>query len=334
MQNNKFFKKILKLNYFHYNKSVEFRRIVNLIFNKKKFFNIEDLPFLPTRLFKEINLKSISNKRIFKILNSSGTSGNKPSKIFLDKENALRQTKVLNEIVSNVIGNKRIPMLIVDEKDNIDDKKEFDAKTAAVIGFSLFGTNHTFLLKKKKINYNALNDFLRKFSKQKFLIFGFTSYIFDYLINKISKNKIKYDLSKAIIIHGGGWKKMFLQSISKDEFKKKLLRKLKIKEIYNYYGLVEQTGSIFFECKSCGCFNPSEYSDIIIRDKNLNILKKNRVGFVQLLSLLPKSYPGHSILTEDLGEIVENNCPLCKNKKKFLIYGRAKQSEIRGCSDI
>ena len=58
------------------------------------------------------------------------------------------------------------------------------------------------------------------------------------------------------------------------------------------------------------------------------------MGFIQLLSLLPKSYPGHSILTEDMGEIIENNCNLCFGKKKFLVHGRAEKSEIRGCSDV
>ena len=95
-----------------------------------------------------------------------------------------------------------------------------------------------------------------------------------------------------------------------------------------------QTGSIFFDCKICGSFVTSEYSDVIIRDNNFNILKSNQKGFVQLLSSLPTSYPGHSILTEDIGEIVENNCKCKKIGKRFLIHGRSIKSEVRGCSDV
>ena len=51
-------------------------------------------------------------------------------------------------------------------------------------------------------------------------------------------------------------------------------------------------------------FIASNYSDIIIRDEN-KISKKVK-NLVQLLSLLPTSYPGHSILTEDIGEIVHD----------------------------
>ena len=109
---------------------------------------------------------------------------------------------------------------------------------------------------------------------------------------------------------------------------------LNLKKVINYYGLIEQTGSIFFECEKCETFSASKYSNILIRDKNFSVLKKNQKGFIQLMSLLPKSYPGHNILTEDIGEIVEKDCVICNNKKKFLVHGRAEKSEIRGCSDV
>ena len=57
--------------------------------------------------------------------------------------------------------------------------------------------------------------------------------------------------------------------------------------------------------------------------------------FVQILSLIPSSYPGHSILTEDIGEITDfKNCNCGKSQKHFKLYGRVKESEVRGCSDV
>ena len=44
------------------------------------------------------------------------------------------------------------------------------------------------------------------------------------------------------------------KKISNFLFKKKLFEKLKIRNIINYYGLVEQTGSIFIECEKCESF--------------------------------------------------------------------------------
>jgi len=331
---NQFFKEIYKLTKFHYNNSKEYKKIIDFLFPLKIKKTVESIPFIPAKLFKDLKLKSIPDKEVFKILQSSGTSSGKPSKIYLDKENAKKQTLVLNEIVSEILGKKRVPMLIIDEKKDILDPKKFDAKTAAILGFSLFGSNHHYLIKDKMIDYNNLNNFLEKYSDSNFFIFGFTSYVYQFLLKKIDTKKIKKDFFKGVLIHGGGWKKMEDIKISNKIFKKKLKKKLNLENIFNYYGLIEQTGSIFFECKRCNCFTTSKYSDVLIRDKNFKILENNNKGYIQLLSLLPKSYPGHSILTEDMGEIVENNCNLCSGKKKFLVHGRAEKSEIRGCSDV
>ena len=107
-----------------------------------------------------------------------------------------------------------------------------------------------------------------------------------------------------------------------------------ISNIHNYYGLVEQTGSIFLECK-CGYFVASNFSEVLIRGPNFELLKNKQRGFIQLISLLPTSYPGHSIITEDIGETVdETNCKCGLGGKKFLVHGRVEKAEIRGCSDI
>ena len=77
------------------------------------------------------------------------------------------------------------------------------------------------------------------------------------------------------------------------------------------------------------------FSDVIVRDKYFNKVKDGQKGLVQLLSLLPTSYPGHSILTEDIGEIVPRHKIKCNlDAKHFLIHGRLENSEVRGCSDV
>ena len=145
---------------------------------------------------------------------------------------------------------------------------------------------------------------------------------------------MKFSFKNGILLHGGGWKKMEAIKVSNKIFKERLLKKIKLKNIYNYYGLVEQTGSIFIECGKCGCFITSIFSDILIRDKHFNVLKNGKKGIIQLFSLLPTSYPGHSILTEDIGEIINEDGSKCGTKGKcFLVHGRAAKSEIRGCSD-
>lgn len=336
MENKNFLEKINKLTEFHYKHSAEFKNIIDRVYNKKIFSSsIKDVPYLPVNLFKEINLKSVPDNKVFKILNSSGTSQSKLSKIYLDKENASRQTKVLNQIVSGIIGSKRLPLIFVDEKRIIKDPKQFNAKTAAYLGFSLFGSELFYLIQNGQINYKGLNSFLEKNENQRILIFGFTSDIYDKLIEQLNlSNLAKKTFEKAILIHGGGWKKMEKKKITNSKFKLILKEKYKIESIYNYYGLIEQTGSIFFESK-CGYFTTNDFSEVIIRGNNFKVLPDNKKGFVQLISTLPTSYPGHSILTEDLGEIKNiQNCECGKNNKHFLIHGRVNESELRGCSDV
>ena len=53
------------------------------------------------------------------------------------------------------------------------------------------------------------------------------------------------------------------------------------------------------------------------------------------MSLIPLSYPGHNILTEDQGYIIgADNCRCGKLGKYFVLTNRVKNTEIRGCSDV
>ena len=53
-----------------------------------------------------------------------------------------------------------------------------------------------------------------------------------------------------------------------------------------------------------------------------------------MLSTLPKSYPGHSILTEDEGRMLGvDDCPCGRKGAYFEVAGRLKHAQIRGCSD-
>jgi|TARA_B100001540_G_scaffold284486_1_gene276835 hypothetical protein len=333
---NIFFDHIKKLNAHHIKYCKGYKKIMNFNSYKNMQFNrISDYPFLPALIFKMHSLKSVKTDNSFKEIYSSGTSSNAKSKIYLDSLNSKNQIKVLNILFSKIIGKNRLPMIFAEQKPSEKEINSFNAKAAAIYGFSIFGNERLFLLNKNnEINYSELETFLKKNSNSKFIIFGFTSSIYNNLINKINSKKINFSMENAILIHGGGWKKLENKKISNRLFKKKLESKFKIKKIINYYGTVEQTGSIFFECK-CGFFHTSTFSDVIIRNKNLEVENIGKEGLVQLISLLPTSYPGHNILTEDLGTIYgEDDCECGQKGKYFLINGRAKQAELRGCSDV
>ncbi len=324
-----------KLTKHHFYKCKEYKNILNSEkINIDKFKNLEQIPYLPADLFKWYSIKSISNNKIYKTLNSSGTSSQIRSKIYLDKETSNLQSKVLMKIVNSITKSDRIPMIIIDTPKIFKDNLSYSARVAGVLGFSIFSTEKLFLFDNNmNINYKDLNLFLKKFKNQKILLFGFTYIIWKYFYKNFRKLK-NIDLSNGILIHGGGWKKLNNEKISNKEFKDKLKKKFKIKNIYNYYGMVEQTGSIFFECKK-SFFHPSIFNDVIIRDKiSLKPKSIGENGVVQSLSILPLSYPGHSILTEDEGIIIGlDGCKCGIRGKYFKILGRIEKAEIRGCSD-
>ena len=313
--------------YHYYNNKIYKNLIDKFNFKLSKNNEIEKLPFLPVTIFKNYEIYTSNLDEIDTIATSSGTSSKNVSKIFLDKNNSLNQIRVLNKILTNYFGSKKYPMLVLSRKPKAK-SDSINAKLAAIKGFSVIASEILFCLDEQdNLDINILKKFINDPSTNKY-IFGFTADIWQKLYS--SKINNKFDLSNVTIIHGGGWKKVDNQT-----FKNKIYKKFKIKKIINYYGMIEQTGSIFLECNECNNFFPSIFSDIVIRDEKLKPVYNKR-GLIQLMSLLPSSYPGHNILTEDIGQIVFKKCKHCnsRNLKQFKVHGRVKNSEIRGCSNI
>lgn len=297
--------------------------------------NYYDIPFLPVSLFKELELKSIPQEDIFKVTMSSGTTGQTVSKIYLDREATAIQQKVLAKIVSEFIGAKRMPMLIIDNQSALKNRAAFSARGAGIAGFSMFGTDKVYALNNDmELDISLVEAFLDKHRGERVLLFGFTFMVWQHLHKQLQKLGRTLDLSRGILIHGGGWKKLAGEAVTKDDFKKQLAETCNISEIHDYYGMVEQTGTIYMECKE-GYLHTSIFSDIITR-RHLDFAPCNigESGIVQVVSTLPESYPGHSLLTEDEGVILgEDDCKCGRFGKFFQINGRLKMAEIRGCSD-
>ena len=57
---------------------------------------------------------------------------------------------------------------------------------------------------------------------------------------RIAKKKLKLN-KQAVILHGGGWKKLQSLNITDEMFKDKIRKSLGISKVINYYGMVEQT---------------------------------------------------------------------------------------------
>lgn len=296
---------------------------------------LEEVPYLPVQLFKTLDLKSVPDDQIVKTLTSSGTTGQAVSKIYLNKETASAQTKALVEVMKPVLGVRRLPMIILDTKSVLKNRNSFTARGAGILGFQMFGRKPFYAYHDDMtIDWEGLRKYIQQFSGERFFLFGFTYMVWKYFVSKAKKEGITLDLKGSVLVHGGGWKKLEHEAVSPDTFNEALKKQFNIEFVHNYYGMVEQVGSIFVECAE-GHLHTPNYADIIIRDyETLEAVPFGTEGIIQVLSTIPKSYPGHSLLTEDYGKILgEDDCSCGWKGKYFEVYGRIPQAEIRGCSD-
>lgn len=322
----------------HYTSCPEYKRMMDAIgLDMNNLPDYEKLPFLPVRLFKELELRSCEKDDVVKTLTSSGTTGQQVSRIFLDREASSNQTKCLTKIVSHFLGTKRVPMLILDSSAVVKNRAMFSARGAGILGFSMFGSKRQYALNEDmELDIEGMKIFLESHKGETIFMFGFTFMIWQHFYKKLQESGYKPDLSKGVLIHGGGWKKLITERVSPAEFKQRLNSVCGIlpENVHDYYGMVEQTGTIYMECK-CGHLHTSCFSDVLIRNpKDWNLCKTQEKGLVEVVSVLPTSYPGHILLTEDEGMILgEDDCPCGLKGKYFKIEGRIKNAEIRGCSD-
>ncbi|MCR4862006.1 MAG: acyl-protein synthetase [Ruminococcus sp.] len=331
--------RLRELTLLHREKCPEYANILNCLgFEPDSIKKPADVPFLPVRMFKEMELRSVPKEEIVKTMTSSGTTGQAVSRIFLDRTTASNQQKTMVKIVSDFTGSSRMPMIIIDSPGVIKDRAMFSARGAGILGFSIFGAKKIYALDEDmKLDIDGLRNFIEQYSGQKILLFGFTFMIWQHFYKELLRLRdegIIFDLSNGVLIHGGGWKKLVSEAVSHDEFHSRLKDVCGIQDIHDYYGMVEQTGCIYMECE-CGHLHASNFSDVIIRRaEDLSECGIGEAGIIQVVSAIPESYPGHSLLTEDEGAILgEDDCPCGRKGRYFKINGRLKNAEIRGCSD-
>ena len=327
---------LLTLTEYHREHCKKYADFLNAVgFDKSKVKNVSDIPFFPVRMFKEFDLKSIDDSEIFKTMTSSGTTGQKVSKIYLDKETALSQQKVMIRILSSYWGKKRLPMLVIDTPTVVKNREMFTARGAAIIGLNIVSRDTVYVLNDDmSLNYEKLESFLEKYNGQRFIIFGFTFLVWEHFYSELLKCEKRYDLSQAFLMTGGGWKKLETSAVSRERFKEEFSKLCKVEHFLDHYGMVEQTGCIYAECE-CGHLHASIYSDVITRRyEDFSPCEVGEKGIIQVVSVLPHSYPGHALLTEDEGVILgEDDCPCGRKGKYIKIFGRLKSAELRGCSD-
>lgn len=320
----------------HYRANPVFRNLVDRVFGKESLraARPEDLPFVPARFFKTHELSSVAPDAVVKVLTSSGTAGQTPSRIHLDARTAANQAKALVKVCQHFLGSARLPMVVIDSKAAVNDRLSRTARAAGIVGMMQFGRNPFYALHDDMtLDLDGLERYVESAGGRVFY-FGFTFIIWERLVRTLEGAGKCLEPHDGVLFHGGGWKKMEHEAVSPEEFRHRAGHTLGGARVHNFYGMVEQPGGVYFENEKHFMHAPV-FSDVIVRDPaTLKPAAPGEPGFIQVLSTLPESYPGFSVLTEDMGVLCGEDDPALDMKGRFFeVLGRVPRSEVRGCSD-
>jgi hypothetical protein len=297
---------------------------------RRDYAHCRDLPWLPVRLFKHHTFKSVPDAEVFTTVTSSGTTGD-ASRIYLDRAAASMQQRALSETLRTVIGPHRLPMLIADSSATVARGGTHSTRGAAILGMMMYGKNHTFLLDAdNRLDLPAVRGFLAAHGDRPFLVFGFTYLVWSRLHPVLVEEGL--DLSNGVLVHTGGWKKLADRAVSAQEFRQGLALS-GLRRVHDFYGMAEQIGTVFLQGPDTHDLYCPDFADVIIRDpQTWREAPVGTPGVIEVLSTLPRSYPGHVLLTEDIGVVHgvdDGEWP----GKRFSVLGRLPRAEARGCSD-
>jgi hypothetical protein len=309
----------------------QYRRLLS-VFGEARGTGVAAVPWLPVSVFKTHRLVSVPESEVFKTMTSSGTTGQRVSRIVLDRRTAQRQAQALAAIMATVLGPARLPMLIVDSPAVVGDRRQVSARGAGVLGMAALGRHHTYALDADmRVDVEAVRRFLERFGAAPFLMFGFTYMVWRHLVQELGAQA---DLSRGVLVHSGGWKALQASAVDNATFKRVLRERFGLTRVHNFYGMVEQVGSVFVEGDDGYLYAPN-FADVIVRDPDTwEPAPDGTVGVIEVVSVLPTSYPGHAILTEDLGVVHGVGDPATGwGGKRVSVVGRLPRVELRGCGD-
>jgi Acyl-protein synthetase, LuxE len=304
---------------------------------------IADLPYLPAAMLKaQPPLSLVDPGAITRTLTSSSTTGQQPSRIALDSPTARRMTRGVVAVAQDFIGSGRRPYLVVDVPDSIRGQQELGARGAAIQGLHPFATEVTYCLNQGPngeltLEQERLFEFVRTRSHSAVLVYGFTYILWKYLVTPLLAQGITLDLPEIHILHSGGWKRLQDEAVAKPAFNAAVAQVFGCApdRVIDFYGLVEHVGIIYPDCPLGNKHVPA-FGDVIIRDPlTLQPVAAGEQGIVQVCSVLPTSFPGHLLLTEDIASLVANDgCPCGRRGVAFRRIARVPMAELRGCGNI
>ncbi len=303
--------------------------------------SLAEIPPLPVTMFKQFELRGVPAEQVVRELRSSSTTGSSPSRIFVDKTTAFRQARALAALLKEDIGSARRPYLVLDAPESAQAGDQLTARGAAIRGVGNFASSTTFAFRtlpggELQADVEAIESFFAEHAEHRPLLFGFTFIVWTRFVQEMERLGLRFAAAEATLLHSGGWKKLLSQAVSKEVFHERTARVLGCwsEGILDFYGMVEQVGTVFVDC-AAGHKHAPAFADVILRAPHtMAPVAVGQEGLIEVLSVLPTSYPGHALLTEDLGRLMGvDDCPCGRKGNYFRFTKRVERTELRGCGD-
>ena len=304
---------------------------------------IADLPYLPVGVFKANPPPAlVGADEVKRTLSSSATTGQVPSRVVLDAATARRMAKGVVTIIRDFIGPARRPYLVIDAPENLAAQPELGARGAAIQALGSFATEVVSCLRPgqngdSSLDLEKLLACAEQWKHADVLVYGFTYVLWTQLVQPLQRQGINLGIPNVHVLHSGGWKRLEQQAVTRDVFIRGVASVFSCSadRILDYYGMVENVGVIYPDCDRGNKHVPA-FAEIIVRDPlTLAPVKAGQRGLIQVCSVLPTSFPGFLLLTEDMAEVINyDECPCGRRGTSFRFAGRAPKAEVRGCGNL
>lgn len=251
-------------------------------------------------------------------------------------------TKGVIAIVQDFIGSNRRPYLVVDVPGSTSGGPELGARGAAIQGLQPFASEVTYCLELDQdgdltLDRDKLRHFAESQGSSSVLVYGFTYILWKHLVKPLIAENISLGMPGVHILHSGGWKLLKEEAVDKKSFDDGVARAFgcSTDRVIDFYGMVENVGVIYPDCSE-GNKHVPVFADVLVRNPlTLKEVSEGEHGIVQVCSVLPTSFPGNLLLTEDIAEIVSyDGCRCGRRGTCFRFVGRVAKAELRGCGNI
>jgi hypothetical protein len=305
--------------------------------------SVADLPFLPVRAFKASPpLLLVGTEEIIRTLASSATTGQTPSRVALDAPTSRRMVKGVVAIASDFIGSSRRPYLVIDTAETLAGGGQLGARAAAIQGLRPFATEMLCCMNgdaagEPRIDESRLASFAAKWGAAEVLAYGFTYVIWQHFVKPLRERGIRLRMPNIRVLHSGGWKRLQDQAVTREAFAAGVAEVFgcAADRVLDFYGMVENVGVIYPDCEY-GHKHAPAFAAVIVRDPlTLRPVEEGQQGLVQVCSVLPTSFPGFLVLSDDIAEVIRyDGCACGRRGISFRFVKRVPQAEIRGCGNI